>query len=716
MAAATLTVLGGRLVRHPPLFSHDSSLLYASVASCLKVFRVPDGRLIRSVQLSPPKSNGEDLHRRVLERIPKDDVLVRKTPFSMKDISSLSWNGDHLLVSFFGGSICTFDKDFKGVRSEFIKDKVVLKAFYYESQLFVLCLSLKSQLQTELLRLSPSKGQESVFCYSGFPVYAFHQHRALFGFNKSLISIAITDQKPIWSQTRHPKPITSLAIKDNHHVLVGDQDGVITEYTELNSKHRTLMHWHSDRVQALCCASHLFMSGGAESVLVYWRGPRDRDFLSRLGQEGGILSLVLAPDQRYVSVSLNDNTIHLVNTHTNTSEYSLAGLKAVSTNILAVEPTRNLILTDSELVGHMQLYDHTLDTAFDDLQVSPQVWISSTKSAPIVFQHAIYGHDGTHLWMVTSEKRTECQALRFWTLNPDSKYHLRTLLEDPHAGDVSTLCKASSGNELIFATADASSFKLWTQITLPKRNEPEARPSWKCAFAGRHNDIRWMDICFWNEFALLAIVDGSHLNLYEYFGGQVELASRVDIKTCAKCLFVRNHLVVFTADKQMLVYAIQDNDDKLSLYLIHSLNVTMVDAAVSREGVLAVLTLDHLSIFSDVTSKTAHDHPIIANRICWLNSGTIIAMDAEHRLIRQQIQPLLQEAREIREHTATPINSIFTAPIVSLTPPAEKEAPSSKKRRVKRKELSKEAGILRDFVSSHELPSVDRLFDELVQE
>ena len=505
------------------------------------------------------------------------------------------------------------------------------------------------------------------------------------------------------------------------------------------------MHWHSDKVQALCCASHLFMSGGAESVLVYWRGPRDRDFLSRLGQEGGILSLVLSPDQRYVSVSLNDNTIHLVNMHTNTPEHSLAGLKAVSNNILAVEPTRNLILTDSELVGHLQLYDHTLDTSFDDLNVSPQIWISSAKSAPIVFQQAIYGQDGTHLWMVIAEKRTECQALHFWTLNPDSKYHLRTLLEDPHSGDVNTLCKASSGNNLIFATADANSFKLWAQITLPKRNEPDARISWKCAFAGRHEDIRSMDICFWNEFTLLAIVDETHLNLYEYFDEQVELAIRIDIKACVKCLFVRNHLVVFTVGKQMLVYAIKDSDDKLSLLFLHSLNMSMVDAAVSREGVLAVLSPDNLFIFPDMTSKSTHDYPIIANRICWLNLETIIAMDAEHHLIKQQIQdtkvpnsntlpfpePLLQEkvdsrrkhkasqSIEIRESTITPVNSIFTAPIVSLTPPADKEAlsaPSSKRRRVKRRELSMETNILRDFVPSHELPSVDKLFDELVQQ
>ena len=54
-----------------------------------------------------------------------------------------------------------------------------------------------------------------------------------------------------------------------------------------------------------------------------------------------------------------------------------------------------------------------------------------------------------------------------------------------------------------------------------------------------------------------------------------------------------------------------------------------------------------------------------------------------------------------------------------MTTPADKEAlstPSPKRRRVKRRELSMETNILRDFVPSHELPSIDKLFDELVQQ
>lgn len=54
-----------------------------------------------------------------------------------------------------------------------------------------------------------------------------------------------------------------------------------------------------------------------------------------------------------------------------------------------------------------------------------------------------------------------------------------------------------------------------------------------------------------------------------------------------------------------------------------------------------------------------------------------------------------------------------------MTPPGDKEtlsAQPSKKRRVKRRELSMETNVLRDFVPSHELPSVDKLFAELVQQ
>ena len=174
----------------------------------------------------------------------------------------------------------------------------------------------------------------------------------------------------------------------------------------------------------------------------------------------------------------------------------------------------------------------------------------------------------------------------------------------------------------------------------------------------------------------------------------------------------------------------------------------MVDAAVSREGTLAILTPNQLCIFPDVTSSSGRDYPIVGNRVCWLNLETVIVMNKEHRLIKQQIQlqdtngsdsnilytpnPLpskrtkggqdyeIEKWREQVEGFALPpVNTIFTAPVVSLTPPADNEpvpAPLSRKRRVKREELCKEANILRDFVPSHELPSIDKLFDELVQE
>jgi hypothetical protein len=620
----------------------------------------------------------------------------------------------------------------------------VLKVFCHESCLFALCLSVKDRLQTELLRLSSSKRQEVIFCHTGFPVYAFHKNHALFGFNKSLIAINISDEKPVWSQTRHPKQITSLAMREDEHVLVGDQDGVITEYTELNSRHRTLMHWHSGRVQALCCASHLFMSGGMESVLVYWHAPHQRDFLPRLGQEGGIVGIVLSPDEHYAAVSLSDNAIHLVNMHTNTPEHTLAGLKAMSGNVLTVEPTRNLILTDSELVGYLQLYDHALDTAFDDLHISPQHCISSSSSstsASTTIQQAIYGHDSKHLWMVTAENGTEWHALRFWTLDSDNKYHLRTLIEDPHSDDIKTLCKASSASELMFVTASVNSFKLWAQVITPNRTDQDTRISWRCAFAGSHEGIESMDVCFWNGFTLLTLVDGSHLGVYEYFDGQVELACRVDIKRCVKCLFVRDHLVVFTGDKEMHVYAIKDEDDKLSLHFIHSMNMDMIDAAVSHEGVLAVLTIDHLCIITDVTLDAARNYPMIASRVCWLNAETVIAINNEHHLIKQQIQSHDINAHDHRttipsEHhlqkkikkkkgrhemgkdIATPINTIITAPVVSLTLSNEKKVlcdASSKRCRVRREEMCRERRMLRDSVPSHELASVDKLFDELIQ-
>lgn len=752
--SSVVQTLGGRLTRHGPLFSQDSTLLYTSTGRTIRIFRASDGRLIRSHPLAVPEKSC-DLSKKLKKALETcGQFLICKPALPcVNDISSLAWSKEHLVVSHFGGLVRFLDKEDLCVARKIFVDGFVLQVFVADDTLFAFCASTDKHnaVYSELLRL---RGDTflPIFRHKGIGRISCCGSTAAFAFGRSFISICLADAKPVWTQRRHTLPITAIAVKEEDAILVGDTKGVITRYT-LASKQCSLMHWHSSRVQALCFTSNYFLSGGLESVLVYWQDT-EKGFLPRLAQNGGIVDIRVSPNELQAAVAVADNTIHVVNLSTNLIEATLSGLKHRSTQILSVEPTRSLVLVDSVRRGAMQLYDTQLDCGFEELDISPLPWISPVESTAsskdgqgeyfIAFTHARYGRDAQHVWLATTEQRhadiAASQALKFWTVEPDGTYHLRTIIEDSHRLPIHSLrsCTLTNENdqsEFVFLSSDANMFKIWRQVALQRRNGSVT--SWCCSVALRARGILSVDISHWRGFTLVAILMDTGVQVYEVLGTEVELACQLLTKTTESILevsIIDGH-VVLRERCSISVYSLVELNNKIELNFLWSMSLKNIVALCSFGPALAVLTSSKVFVYPSV-AKPTHRKACMSTsvqRIAFLSQSTLIGLTPD-AIIKVDI--IAKDEEEDMENDAVGQDdagrkltayAALNRNVVSLSsPPPTSDvdlggaaaAMKAKKPRLRKfvgkKAMNEEEALLR-LTASHELPPMESLFEHLLE-
>lgn len=753
--SASAQTLGGRLTRHAPLFSHDSTLLYTSTGRTVRVFRVSDGRLIKSHALAAlEKSCGLSRElKKALEACGQFWVCKPGLP-CMDDITSLAWSEEHLVVSHFGGSVRFLDKEDLHVVREIFVDSLVLQVFVAGGSLFAFCASSDKQhaAYSELLRLS-GDAFLPVFRHKGVGRISYCDSTAVFAFDRSFISICLADAKPVWTQRRHILPITAIAVKDGDTVLVGDTKGVITWYT-LASKQRSLMHWHSSRVQALCFTSNYVLSGGLESVLVYWQDT-ERNFLPRLAQSGGIVDICVSPSELHAAVTVADNTVHIVNLSANLIEATLAGLKHRSTDILSVEPTRRcLVLVDSVRRGAMQLYDTQLDCGFEELDISPLPWISPVESTAdssdgeqqehlITFTHAQYGRDAQQVvWLATTEQRhadiAAAQALKFWTVEVDGAYRLRTIIEDPHRQPIHslrscTLASEAGQGELVLLSSDADMCKIWRQVAIQRRGATVT--SWCCSVALRARSILSADIADWRGFTLVAVVTETGVQVYEVLGTEVELACQLAVEGVVEVSII-DGCVVLSRGSSISAYAFAERDNKIELRPAWSMPLKNIVALCSLGSALAVLAGSRVFVYPNV-AKPTHCKlcmPTGVQRIAFLSPSTLVGL-ASDAIVKASFKANDSDGRESdaveqgdagrgrpTAYAALNRNSVsLSSPPTSDTDVGGAAAAGTKAKKprlrkvIGRKAANEEEALLR-LTTSHELPPMESLFEHLLGE
>jgi NET1-associated nuclear protein 1 (U3 small nucleolar RNA-associated protein 17) len=132
-----------------------------------------------------------------------------------------------------------------------------------------------------------------------------------------------------------PQPAVCLAFHPLEPIIaVGDQKGQIIFYyfSEKQQKkplvRTTMYHWHAHGVRCLAFDRDgtYMISGGKEGVLVIWQlGTGSKRFLPRLGSP--IIALSISTDHTLYAISLEDNSIRIINSANLSLKHTFQGVK-----------------------------------------------------------------------------------------------------------------------------------------------------------------------------------------------------------------------------------------------------------------------------------------------------------------------------------------------------------------------------------------------------
>ena len=157
-------------------------------------------------------------------------------------------------------------------------------------------------------------------------------------------------------------------------VAVGDNKGQINFYhfskedsSGSSRPLKTVFHWHAHRVTCLAFSQDgsYMISGGEEAVLVIWQlATGHKQFLPRLG--GTINTLSISHDQSLYAMSLEDNSVHVINSANLKVTYSIQGVKyhdhpRVSKKFVLMMDPRTHSAVLAERAGSLQFYNLKTD-------------------------------------------------------------------------------------------------------------------------------------------------------------------------------------------------------------------------------------------------------------------------------------------------------------------------------------------------------------------
>lgn len=241
-------------------------------------------------------------------------------------------------------------------------------------------------------------------------------------------------------------------------VATGDSLGRVTLWYIYTGKSiKSYYHWHSDNaIEDIAFPSEgsTMYSGGLECVLVKWtlqstQKTESKCFLPRLGSK--IINLSLSYDNRFIFITLEDNTIQIVSnmltpvnhiSGMSINRYSKKSIDSEFTSsvdmvfdsfgILPKSISKNCLITNGR-PGYLQFYDPVLDRQIFNMDVvgrnlPPQEAKTFTDVIQIDF---------IDRWMASVEYRhdpvyTGDLALKFWRIDTiTERVELQQTVEDP---------------------------------------------------------------------------------------------------------------------------------------------------------------------------------------------------------------------------------------------------------------------------------------------
>ncbi|KAI8388924.1 WD40-repeat-containing domain protein [Radiomyces spectabilis] len=570
-------VAGGKISEYPIVFTKDSKYFFSCVGSCIKVFSVATGAIVKVLSKSPALGG----HSRQITGI----MLNPKNPLQLYSCSLDGtiklWDfSDEVLLKTLHVEhevhqmvISPSNPDHAFI---VVKNDRIIASYHIKFVVFRFDLSSSASAKNRMRQILGLKS-----C-SDLAISKDGQHLAVGGgYQVCVWEINDDEEEVAYSQIRRynvAEPVTRLAFNPTKSCLaVGDSLGRITLFfcfTPDTAKYpiTTILHWHSTAVGALTFMGDgaYLMSGGEEAVLVLWQlETTHKQFLPRMG--GAIQSISISPDHKYYCLALGDNSIRLVNSISQQIEQVIQGVqyraldeasKGPKTG-LVVEP-RNHHIVMNGVPGNIQAYDTYADRHVMDMQVVPMNQVSRVGNSEIVrpeVEHLAFSSTGE--WMATVDIRDDADTtperyLKFWKLDPNTQsYILHTRVDHPHTDRITSITfnpGSSSHAPMAVTTSLDKSFRVWYLFSNAARTD--LQPTWICRSNGVYRNYSPRVAAFSHDGSILAVAFENIITLWDPYQNIIQ---GVLVPPTNETI----HNLHFSADSPYLVSV---SDDHLSVW------------------------------------------------------------------------------------------------------------------------------------------------------
>ncbi|KAI8982312.1 hypothetical protein BDF20DRAFT_912490 [Mycotypha africana] len=545
----------GNISEYPIEFTKDSKYFFSSVGSCVKIYSVATGAVVKVLSQSPSLGGHLDTITRVILN-PKnhlqlytasldgtiklwdynDDILLKtydiKAPIQSMEICQRTPEYAYLIVK-------KTDKDGKDIAS----NNTAVYRFMFGS----------SDQDSGLRRIHTLTDCRSIDISSDGKWLAFAARFKVYIWPVVLEEDMVMEDDNdkadvIEAQLRQHAFVDMTTVLKFHPfkpiLAVGDESGKITHITNFTSENekdyiRSIHHWHHMPVDCLKFmedGSYL-MSGGQEAVIVIWQlDTGHKQFLPRMG--GGVTSITISPNHRYYCVGLKDNSIRLINSISQTIEQVIQGLQyakaesnmnPLSTGLIIEPRNRHVVLNGVQ--GSLQFYNAIADSHVMDLEVVPMNRIVRSGEREIIHAHVAHvAFLRSGEWMATVDMRddkitTPELFLKFWQWDPDTQsYKLHTRVDYPHTKPITSLIfnptshYRHSKGLMAITTSEDKTFKVWNLSQSGSNNQA----AWVCRSVGVYRDDTPTTATFSEDGSILAVAFGQATTIWDPYSNSIQ--------------------------------------------------------------------------------------------------------------------------------------------------------------------------------------------------
>jgi len=325
------TPIGGRFIRHDPVFSMDGRYLFTATPAELRICSIEDSLVERSIHVQ----HGSITAFALSGGNPSAVYLCT----SDGRVETWNWVSAKKIDTFASGlgkvasiSVVT-DPETEEDEVYFITVSDGIWHIVHDSQqIYTSMLPLSSVVVTAGYVASTAPGRLVIGYSLGEDKHRFMEYRI----SMNVSCLAVRLQISQTSQKSQKK--TKKASQDALTIALGSSTGEIFMYENISPKDDSgdpaladprVLHWHRDNVEAMKWSQdgNYLVSGGRETVLVLWQmATGKKQFLPHLMAE--IEQITISPNGASYAIQLADNSVMVLSTSELKPVANFAGLQA----------------------------------------------------------------------------------------------------------------------------------------------------------------------------------------------------------------------------------------------------------------------------------------------------------------------------------------------------------------------------------------------------